>query len=485
MTQPGSGDGGFLLSLLIDSFAVRALLGSVVASLIAGVAVGFRLVRRRRARRVVVLAPVVATVVAAAATAVTAAPGQAGDAAWLPVLEVQAVAPRVSAQTVEILGRQLDVRAIGALAAVWAVVATAFLGRRIIGLVSARRLLRRATPLPLGHPLETDAAALAVRMDLRRVRILLLADCPGGAFTTGSRHPVVVLDPNVLASLDGRETEGLLAHEFAHVRRRDPLVGVLAGVVADLAFFLPTVHLVRRWLYHEQEESADELASSRTCRPGALASSILKVFQGSGTVAPPRGACAAVPLVAHGPAAATRWRRPDPVRIIAGRVGRLVEPPAALTRNGARVELGLLALLTAATVVAAGIAPTLLAERVRSLSFGYVPAPVEEVEAPAFSTFRALTSEDLPRAAVDERGLRTGLADVSGAEAPATCPCIESQAQLAAGTPAAPDGSAMAWREDGASSVALAEAEAHSDAPLLGEEANNGYVGLFVLEARQ
>jgi hypothetical protein len=60
--------GGFLLSLATESFAVRALLGSLAAAGFAAVLVGAGLVRTRGARRLAVLAPVLTAAVAGVAS---------------------------------------------------------------------------------------------------------------------------------------------------------------------------------------------------------------------------------------------------------------------------------------------------------------------------------------------------------------------------------------------------------------------------------
>ncbi len=265
---PGPPTGGFLLSLLTESFAVRALLGSLVAAGLAALVVRTSLVRTRAARRLVVLAPVT--------TAAAAAVWSLWDAeAYLPELWLTSAGAPSAGQVLQLLGEWRVVspaRGGDLLVVAWGLVAGVLLTRRAAGLVTARRLVRMAEPVASDHPLARVAADLAGDLGLRRVRILLLDGCPGGAFTTGSRHPVVVVDPALTSSLDGRELEGLVAHELAHVARRDPLVEVLVGVFADLTFFLPTVSLAARRLRREQEESADELASTATRRPAALAS---------------------------------------------------------------------------------------------------------------------------------------------------------------------------------------------------------------------
>lgn len=407
------GTWGFLLTLLTESFAVRALLGSAAAALVAALA--WRLVRGRGARRTLVVAPAAVAAVAAVGVAV------AGEA-YLPQLWVSADAG-TPGQLVQLLGEWRTQRELEVLGLAWAGVAAVLLCRRLAGLRAVRRLLERASPVT-GGTLGDLVERLAPVFGLRRPRTYLLPSCPGGAFAAGVRRPLLVVDPRLLDDLDARELEGVVAHELAHLSRRDPLTSLAVGVVRDVAFFVPPLHLAARWLRREQEEGADELAAARTGRPASLASGILKVLDAGARGRTPRVACAAVALR---PSPAYGYGAP-PARAVTARVERLLDAPVApgACRRTAEVVLSLLVLAVAAavaTLVPGWIAVDLNAE---SLSFGYLAeAPVAPAESPALATFRALTTAP------------TGAASAPGARrVDDACPCVETQAQLAAGTPA-------------------------------------------------
>jgi heat shock protein HtpX len=64
---------------------------------------------------------------------------------------------------------------------------------------------------------------------------LFVVPQPGlNAFATGRnpQHAVVAVTEGLLAHLDGPELEGVLAHELAHVKNRDILVGAIAATLA-------------------------------------------------------------------------------------------------------------------------------------------------------------------------------------------------------------------------------------------------------------
>lgn len=459
--------GGFLLSLVTESFAVRALLGSLAAAGLAALAVRYQVVRGRRARRFVVLAPVLVAAIAALASLIDAE-------VYLPQLWVTSAATgETGNQFVDLFwdlraianDRPVDVLAIG-----YVSVAAVLLLRRAVGGAALRRSLRRAV-----RPAEeTGLAALVHRLadasGTRTPCVVLLEGCAGGAFTAGSRRPIIAVDPELLAQLDWRELEGLFAHEIAHIRRRDALLGIAVGVFRDLTFFLPPIYLVDRWLRVEQEESADELASAHTGRPGALASSILKVWETSRDRR-------SLPLTCAATASSS-------VELISARVERLIERPPSLTRWRRRGETAVAAGVVAVSTGAALAMPGWVASAydTNGLALGYVPVQASTpTESPAFATFRHLVSqsdsaEQLPAAPVSSRD-----ADATG------CPCVETSAQLRTADPATGQepSTRMLWRRTSEDPWKLdslrPERSVHPARPVLTLRDSGPQVGLFVM----
>ena len=67
---------------------------------------------------------------------------------------------------------------------------------------------------------------------------------------------------SALAGLSPSHFEAILAHELAHVRRRDYLVNIVQRVVETLLFYHPAVWWVSGWIRREREHCCDELAAS-------------------------------------------------------------------------------------------------------------------------------------------------------------------------------------------------------------------------------
>jgi len=96
---------------------------------------------------------------------------------------------------------------------------------------------------------------------------------------TGGR--VRILIPSVfIAQLDETELRALLAHELAHVRRRDHLVRVVEWLACSAWWWNPVVWWARRELRSAEESSCDILAvSAMEATRGGYARSLLRAVE--------------------------------------------------------------------------------------------------------------------------------------------------------------------------------------------------------------
>ena len=117
------------------------------------------------------------------------------------------------------------------------------------------------------------------QLEISRPRLLVRVHNQPMALICGLWRPTLVLSTWMLEQLDQHELESVLAHELAHVARRDSLIIWLATILRDAFFYLPTTHIAYHQLQREKELACDDLAVELTYYPLALASALAKVWQ--------------------------------------------------------------------------------------------------------------------------------------------------------------------------------------------------------------
>ena len=111
----------------------------------------------------------------------------------------------------------------------------------------------------------------------------------------GLLHPAVILPPRLLAGLSAQEQRMALAHELAHLRRRDLWLGWVPALAQALFFFHPLVRRAGREYALAREEACDAEALQATGAAPADYGRLLLAFG----VARPHGALAALGASAH------------------------------------------------------------------------------------------------------------------------------------------------------------------------------------------
>ena len=189
-------------------------------------------------------------------------------------------------------------------AGVVAVVGVARLGAQLV----RTRRLRRALPVAEAGGLSGDVEAVRARTGLRRAPRVIATPADVVPMTLGVLRPLVV----VPASLGQADRRLALAHEFVHVRQRDPL-GHAAEAVTAAAFGVhPLAHaLARRCdLYREMACDAAVLADSAADRRSYAALVSAFATRPHALAAPALG-MAARPHVHHRLLAMTHPRTPS------------------------------------------------------------------------------------------------------------------------------------------------------------------------------
>lgn len=193
-----------------------------------------------------------------------------------------------------------------ALVALWLLGLGFFLLRFAGGFYGVMLLRRRATRvLDARWPQRLDE--LAARLGQTRPVALLESALVRVPLTLGWLKPLILLPVGLVNQLAPAEVEAILAHELAHVVRRDWLLNLLQSLVETLFYFHPAVWWLSGVARAERENCCDDLAVTLTGDRLAYAKALVRIQEMS-RLAPP---APALTLAAAGAAPASR--RPSPL----------------------------------------------------------------------------------------------------------------------------------------------------------------------------
>ncbi|HEX8240226.1 MAG TPA: M56 family metallopeptidase [Allosphingosinicella sp.] len=159
-------------------------------------------------------------------------------------------------------------------------------GRLLAGLWTLRRWTRAAAEVEAP---EWRAALARAGGDSLGIR-LLASDEASSPLSWGLRRPVILLDRDTLRTPN--EADAILAHEVAHIARRDWPSLILSRLAVALFWFNPLVWRLDREVAQQAEEAADSAAAARV-EPARYAQTLLDWARLSGRSALPANAIAA------------------------------------------------------------------------------------------------------------------------------------------------------------------------------------------------
>jgi beta-lactamase regulating signal transducer with metallopeptidase domain len=176
--------------------------------------------------------------------------------------------------------------------------ALAVAGLTALRFVRFRRLVSLSEPAPRG--LDARAAELALGLGIRHpppVRLVAARIPP--VLWPASSGPLLLLPRDLLPELSDEERDALLAHELAHVLRRDHWVRFLEIAATALFWWYPVTWWARRALRRAEERCCDEwVLRALPASAHAYANGILKslTFIADAPVALPAAASGAGPI---------------------------------------------------------------------------------------------------------------------------------------------------------------------------------------------
>lgn len=232
-----------------------------------------------------------------------------------------------------------------------------------------RRL--RARPEVVGGGMFTLMRQLSGDLDLAPPVRLTCSSRVAVPVALGLGRPEICVPPRAISHLEPEQQEGMLAHELAHLVRRDPFWLAFSRLVAGALFFQPLNWVACRRLRELSERLCDEWAVERTGRPLSLARCLAEV---AGWSVRSSAAPLPVPSMADRPSSLAR------------RIRHLLDDsPAPEHRvRPLWVGAGMLVLLAAVAVVAPGVhAAADLEEPREEAIIAQAAEPVEPARPPA------------------------------------------------------------------------------------------------------
>jgi beta-lactamase regulating signal transducer with metallopeptidase domain len=150
----------------------------------------------------------------------------------------------------------------------WLLGCAAMALRLVVGHWRVRLMLRESAPVEAGTA-RTLLDELCTHADVRAA--LRQSATVGAAMLCGLRRPTIIAPREWLTDFAPTELRALLAHEVAHLRRRD-LVAMLAQRVVEIPlFFHPAVWAAARFLAAAREELCDAWAIAQGADPAEYA----------------------------------------------------------------------------------------------------------------------------------------------------------------------------------------------------------------------
>ncbi|WP_165370475.1 M56 family metallopeptidase [Hymenobacter persicinus] len=297
---------GLLLVLRRHSAQVRYNVACVALATMLGLA----LVTFVRHYAIALQTPTAATAAPALSAAGLAAPATSPDV----VLTAPETGPAVLTGGLDAWLHYFD-QNLPLIVAAWLLGLLAMTLRMLGGLAYIQRL-RHYRVQPLAAHWNERLEVLAAKAGLNRTITLLESALVKAPLVAGHLKPVILLPLGTVLGLTQSQLEAILAHELAHIARRDYLVNILQSVAEILFFYHPAAWFITACLRTERENCCDDEATAICGDPLTLARALAALAEMGQDVTPvPQLALSAV----------------GPDGSLLGRIRRLVQRRAAPT----------------------------------------------------------------------------------------------------------------------------------------------------------
>ena len=149
------------------------------------------------------------------------------------------------------------------LVAIWALGATIFLTRLLVG-ATFISYLRHFEQVSISANLEAKVQTICKKLGIHQRIDVKASTAISGPLTLGHLKPLILLPAAMLAQVSPQHLEAFLVHELAHIKRKDYLINILVSVVETLFYFHPAVWWISGKIEVERESCCDKIAVALT-----------------------------------------------------------------------------------------------------------------------------------------------------------------------------------------------------------------------------
>jgi beta-lactamase regulating signal transducer with metallopeptidase domain len=135
--------------------------------------------------------------------------------------------------------------------------------------------LKRFGLQPISSDLQDTLKILSNKIGVRKSILIaesLVAKVP---MVVGYLKPVILLPAGLICSTPPDQIEAILAHELAHIRRKDVLINTLKSIIEVIFFYHPAIWWMSFVFDQEREHCCDDITLHASINPIALSKALL------------------------------------------------------------------------------------------------------------------------------------------------------------------------------------------------------------------
>lgn len=119
----------------------------------------------------------------------------------------------------------------------------------------------------------------AIYAGIKRPVKVFVSSLINSPVTIGFIKPIILLPAAVVCHLSIEQTEAILLHELAHIKRNDYFINLIIQFIKAILFYNPFVKMFVKTIEREREKSCDELVLQFRYEPLSYATALLRLEQ--------------------------------------------------------------------------------------------------------------------------------------------------------------------------------------------------------------